>query len=348
MKRVYILSLCAALVTIDYIKADGKTAISGQGEMKFKVLYTSDHLPPEAQQALKGAHGGFAVDLGRGKGETYFALKGAGIVQISADLKSTRMVDTPEEVKNTNLHNTTIWHAPDGNAHLLFPGNETSKVFVTGLDGKLDAVLGPPEAGVDLGNVTPNEYFKSNGRFVPTDVEQLDGKLYIATGYSKLDYVLTARILRTSPVELAWNNLSFGGKGTEPGQFNTGHGITVAPKQKRLDIADRANGEVDRFSADGKYLSTLNMPKDSFPCDTYYLGEYAAVASLNNPDKTKGAAIYILKNNQLVSTVMPREELGLTNFMHIHNAVLRQIGKKYYLIAQAWNPGDFAILEQVK
>ena len=218
---------------------------------------------------------------------------------------------------------------------------------MTGLDGKLDAVLTAPDAGVDLGNPVPNEYFKSKGPFVPTDVEQLDGKLYITTGYSKLDYVLTARILKTSPVELAWNNLSFGGKGTEPGQFDTGHGITVPPKLKRLDIADRANGEIDRFSPDGKYLSTIKMPKDSFPCDTYYLGKYTAVASLNNPDKTKGAAIYILENDQVISTILPKEELGLTNFMHIHNAVLRQIGKKYYLIAQAWNPGDFAILEQV-
>ena len=45
---------------------------------------------------------------------------------------------------------------------------------------------------------------------------------------------------------------------------------------------------------------------------------------------------------------LPLEELGLTNFMHIHNAVLRQIGKKFYLIAQAWNPGDFTVLEQVQ
>ena len=89
------------------------------------------------------------------------------------------------------------------------------------------------------------------------------------------------------------------------------------------------------------------MPKDSFPCDTYYLGKYAAVASLNNPDKTKGAAIYILENDLVISTILPKEELGLTSFMHIHNAVLRQIGKKYYVIAQAWNPGDFVILEQV-
>jgi hypothetical protein len=72
------------------------------------------------------------------------------------------------------------------------------------------------------------------------------------------------------------------------------------------------------------------------------------VASLNNPDKTKGAAVYILENDEVISTILPKEELGLTNFMHIHNAVLRQIGKKYYVIAQAWNPGDFAILEQVQ
>src|SRR6478672_11235200 len=328
MKRICIFSLFACLLAIGYVSANGNTAVSGQGKMKFKVLYKSDHLPAEAQKALKGAHGGFSVDLRKGKGETYFALKGAGIVQISADLKSTRMIETPEEMKNTNLHNTTIWHAQDGTSHLMFPGNEANKVFVTGLDGKLDTSLGTPDAGVDLGNAAPNEYFKANGKFVPTDVEQLDGKLYIATGYSKLDYILTARVLKTSPMELAWNNLSFGGKGKEPGQFDTGHGITVPPKHKRLDIADRANGEIDRFSPDGKYLSTVNMPKDSFPCDTYYLGKYNVVGSLNNPDKTKGAAIYILENDRVVSTILPKEELGLTNFMHIHNAVMRQIGKK--------------------
>ena len=131
-----------------------------------------------------------------------------------------------------------------------------------------------------------------------------------------------------------------------------GFGLCGIPE--RLIDAIRDAGVKDltitalRFSPDGKYLSTVNMPKDSFPCDIYYLGKYAAVASLNNPDKTKGAAIYILENDQVISTILPKEELGLTQFMHIHNAVLRQIGKKYYVIAQAWNPGDFAILEQAQ
>src|SRR6476661_780378 len=162
MKRISIVSSFAGSLAIAYaLSATGNTPGSGQGKMKFKVLYKSDHLPPEAQKVLKGAHGGFSVDLRKGKGETYFALKGAGIIQISADLKSTRMIDTPEEMRNTNLHNTTIWHAPNGKAHLLFPGNEANKVFVTGLDGKLDAVLMTPEAGVDLGNPVPNDYFRS-------------------------------------------------------------------------------------------------------------------------------------------------------------------------------------------
>ena len=50
--------------------------------------------------------------------------------------------------------------------------------------------------------------------------------------------------------------------------------------------------------------------------------------------------------DKLISTVMVKEDLGLKNFEHIHNAVLREYGGKLYIIAQAWNPGDFAILEQ--
>jgi hypothetical protein len=73
----------------------------------------------------------------------------------------------------------------------------------------------------------------------------------------------------------------------------------------------------------------------------------SATAALDGPDKTKGAPIYLYENEVLVSTLMIKEDLGLKNFLHIHNAVLRKIGGRLYVIAQAWNPGDFAILEQV-
>ena len=47
---------------------------SGQGALKFKVLYTRDHFPAEVVAAIDKAHGGFDVDRREGKGETYFAV----------------------------------------------------------------------------------------------------------------------------------------------------------------------------------------------------------------------------------------------------------------------------------
>ena len=51
---------------------------------------------------------------------------------------------------------------------------------------------------------------------------------------------------------------------------------------------------------------------------------------------------------QLVKAgVFPAPMYGLANCKPVHNAVLRQWNGKLYVIAQAWNPGDFAVLEQV-
>jgi hypothetical protein len=357
MKRLTLSALFAGLLAISWLlfsdtppiaaQSAPASATSGAGKLKFRVLYTSSHLPAEAQKVLKDAHGGFAVDRRPGKGETYFALPGAGIIQISADLKSTRMLDTPAEMKGTNLHNTTIWYAPDGAAFLSFPGNQAAAVFTTTLDGKLLDTLKTPDGKSDLGHPIANDYFNGRGSFVPTDVEELDGMLYTTTGYSNLDFVLTARVLSTSPLRTAWHDLAFGGRGTGAGQLGTGHGITVPPGTKRIDVADRPNSEIDRYTRYGQYLSTLKMPLGSFPCDIDYEGRYAVVGSLHGPDRSKGAPIYILENDQLISTIMPKEDLGLANFQHIHNAVLHEYSNKLYVIAQAWNPGDFAILEQV-
>jgi hypothetical protein len=326
--------------------ASGK-GISGEGKMKFKVLYTAGHLPQEAAKVLVSAHGGFAVDRREGKGETYFALPGAGIIQISGDLKKTRMLVTAEDVKKTNLHNTTIWYGSDGTGYLIFPANATGQVFTTALDGKLLHTLDAPSGQEDFGAPAVADYFAGRGNFAPTDVEQLDGLYYVATGYSNLDYVLAARILSTNPFQVSWYDLAFGGKGSGPGQFGTAHGITVVPGTKKLDVSDRPNSEIDRFTRQGQYLSTLRLPMGSFPCDINYLGKYAVVGCLHGPDRSKGAPVYLLEDGRVISTIMPKEDLGLQNFTHVHNAVLHQVGGKFYVIVQAWNPGDFAILEQV-
>lgn len=351
MKRFTINALFLAVLTAGWLLTTTAPAqnggTSGHGKLKFRVMYTSSHLPAEAQKVLKAAHGGFAIDRRSGKGETYFSLPGAGIIQISADMKSTRMVDTDPAMKGTNLHNTTIWNAPDGTAYLAFPGNGSASVYTTTLDGRLVHTLKTPAGGTDMGHPIATDYFAGRGSFIPTDVEQLDGMYYVSTGYSNLDFVLTAKIQPGSAFKAAWHDLAFGGRGTGQGQLGTGHGITVPPGTKRVDVADRPNSEIERYTRYGQYMETLKMPLGSFPCDTYYHGKYLVVGSLHGPDRSKGAPIYIFEDDKLVSTVMPKEDLGLANFQHIHNAVMREYNGKLFLIAQAWNPGDFAILEQV-
>jgi len=269
-------------------------------------------------------------------------------VQISSDLKTTKMLPTDASMRDTNMHNATFWEAKDGTPFLSFPGTAAAKVFTTSLDGKLVHTLDAPDGKHDMGHPVATDYFAGRGNFIPTDVEQLDGMLYMTTGYSNLDFVLTAKITSTNPFKAVWHDLAFGGRGAGQGQLGTGHGITVPPGTTRIDVSDRPNSEIERYTRYGQYLSTLKMPLGSFPCDIYYLDQYAVVGSLHGPDRGKGAPIYLLENDQLVSTVMAKEDLGLANFQHIHNAVVKKVNGKMYIIAQAWNPGDFAILEQVQ
>lgn len=326
---------------------DKAPGVTGQGKMKFKVKYTSDHLPPEAQKVLKDAHGGFAVDRRPGKEETYFALPGAGILQVSADFKTINLLDTPDEMRKINLHDTNIWYDKDGTPYLVFPANSEGKIFTTSLDGKLVHKLDAPTAADKFELEPVHDYFVRKENFAPTAVEYLNGLYYVTTGYCKLDYVLTARVTPEQRFEAVWNDLAFGGKGEGTGQFGTGHGITKPPGMVRLDVADRPHSRFERFTPEGHYLSTLPMPPGSLPCDINYLDhQYSVVPALEGPDKKKGAPIYVLEHEKLVSTIMIKEDLGLPNFTHIHNAAIRKIGHKFYILALAWNPGDFAILEQ--
>ena len=120
-------------------------------------------------------------------------------------------------------------------------------------------------------------------------------------------------------------------------------------KQFRDDVTDFGDKRVRAVGyIDGKYTDTVKLPAGSLPCDTAFEDGYTVVGCLEGPDKNaKGAPIYILKDDKIVSTILPQAELGLTQFTHVHNATARKIGNKLYVIAQAWNPGDFAIFEQV-
>jgi len=345
-------------------------AVSGQDEYRFRVLYTSEHLPSLAQRVLVRAHGGFAVDRREGRGEVYFALPGAGIIQISNDFGLVRMLNSPEEIRATNMHNATLWFDDDENGYIAFPANDGRKVFTTTMTGILKHTLEAPTADITFNSDRVNKWFAEGNPLVPTDVEYVNGTYYITTGYSRLDHVLTASVNVTPPdpaavaaqeervrrfrgplgptIDASWNELAFGGRGNRPGKFGTGHGITLHPDGESIVVADRPHSEIDRFSFAGEHLDTTNIPEGAWPCDVDYEAGYTLVGCLHGPDREKGAPIYIMKGDEVLSTIMPKEDLGLSRFQHIHNAVLIQRNGKLYIIAQAWNPGDFAILEQVQ
>lgn len=324
-----------------------KPKTSGQGEYQFKVLQTRDILPEKAIEVLEKAHGGFAVDRRSGKGEIYFALPGAGIIKIENDYKNTQLLKTDETMAMTNMHNCTIWYTSWDAPRLVFPGNSIGKVFTTDLNGKLLDTLNAPTSESDFEDYeTINSYFHEGGSFVPTDVEYLKNMYYVATGYSSLDYVLGADVDEKN-TSSSWSDLAFGGKGDGPGQFGTGHGITVAPNGRNIHVADRPNAQIEHFTRHGHFLDMIQLPEGSLACDIDYEAGYSLVPCLRGPDTSKGAPIYLMKGNEIISTIMIKEDLGLEKFTHIHNAVLVKRNGTLYIIAQAWNPGDFAILEQV-
>jgi len=72
-----------------------------------------------------------------------------------------------------------------------------------------------------------------------------DGSFYVADGY------VNARIVK---FDKDGNYISeFGSKGSGPGQFDLVHSIAV-DKQGRIYAADRRNGRIQVFDADGKFL----------------------------------------------------------------------------------------------
>jgi len=176
----------------------GAKGVTGQGALRFRVLMTGAQLPEAARKVVVSAHGGFAVDRREGKGETYFALPGAGVLRLSADFKQVTEIATAPEMKDTNLHNTAIWYGRDGTPMLSFPANDLGRIFTTALSGELLNTLGAPGADDDLGMPAVRDYFAGGGALVPTDVAYLDGWLRveaaIARGEASIDELRRGRV----------------------------------------------------------------------------------------------------------------------------------------------------------
>jgi hypothetical protein len=115
-------------------------------------------------------------------------------------------------------------------------------------------------------------------------------------------------------------------------------------------FADRKNSRLESYTSTGRYVAGLAMPAGSLPCSVDYHDRFALVACLRGPGDSTPAPIYVFEDGNLISELNIGRDLGLDGFTHIHNAVFRvnldaDGSERVFVLAYAWNPGNFAVLE---
>lgn len=314
------------------------------GQAPFAFAYRDDlrDLPQAALANETRLHGGFAVDQRPDYGHLYYGMAGCGLLRISPDLTTQEIVDLPPQYREVNFHSTKIGEF-EGKPRLFLPANNDAMIAIVTLDGDVEATLSRPEF---------EEYHDAEVLFKPTDTVMVGEQLVVADGYGA-NYISTADLHTHQWVS------HFGGKTDDPdhhGRFGTAHGINLAPHHNHaaphLVIADRPHARLAITTLDGEWVGSHGLPPGSKPCGidfTSWQGQtYAVIGSLDAPEAGRPAPIYILDANyQLISTIRPKEDLGIEQADHIHNVIWYQHQGKLYLICQAWNPGRFFVLEHV-
>ena len=285
-------------------------------------------------------HGGFAADKRADFGHLYYGMPECGILRIDPDLKRQELILLPDKLKPMNFHSTKIGKF-DGRWRLFLPANNDALVAVVNLTGDLDFVLTRPEF---------KQYQAQDITFAPTDAVLVDHQLFVADGYGA-NYISSADLTQQQ-----WTGI-FGGKtenATENGKFATAHGINVHPEnQPHLVIADRPNSRIQVHGLKGEFIASHTLPPGSWPCGIDYIqweGRWLAViGSLVDPVQDRPAPIYIVDANtyQVLSTIRPKEELGIEPVQHLHNVVWHVHNDQLYLVCQSWNPGYYFVLERV-
>jgi DNA-binding beta-propeller fold protein YncE len=185
---------------------------------------------------------------------------------------------------------------PDDTIYCTDDGQHT--VTKCTLDGKVLMQLGVPNK--------PQPYL-SNKPFRACTHTALSpkGEIYVSDGYGN------ACVHKFSPdgqLLMTW-----GGPGTEPGQFNLPHNI-CCDAEGLVYVADRENHRVQVFDGNGKYLSqwnNLHRPSAIFmpggACPYCYIGECGPVMSINRNHTNLGPRLSVVtKDGKLVARLGDR------------------------------------------
>ena len=215
-------------------------------------------------------------------------------------------------------HGVTM--GPDDTIYLTDDDDHTVRKCT--LDGKVLLTLGT--SGKPAPFMSGNPF----NRCTHVAISPVTNDFYVSDGYGN------ARVHKYSPDGKLL--LSWGGPGTEPGQFNIVHNISC-DKDGYVYVADRENHRVQVFDADGKHVTQWqNMAK---PCGLYidpksqlcYIGELGAAIGPNMgaPGLGPRVSIYTLdgKVQARLGDTGPGEEPG--RFIAPHGIGLDSRGDIY-------------------
>ena len=313
---------------------------TGQGDFIFSWDQNlTAAFPEEAKKYEPRMHGGFNEDPETGI--VYTGIPDYGLCSISADLKTWKKLGTDNRLKE-NIHGL-VFFAHDGKKMLALA--QHSRVLITDFEGDPIQELNSPKGG-EFSNSTVNKYYSSaKSKFNCTDVTYLDGKLYVVTGYSPGDFVLTAEKHKGKWV---WGKIAWGKKGNKPGQFTTAHGVFA--HEDHIYVANREAHQVIKFTKDGKLVKLLSdIPTKSRICNVAFLKNHFFFCPLVKIGKQKSAPIYVHTGDKLVSTIIPGE-LNIPVLNKIHHAWPHEVTesdgtKQLYILVHGWNKGKFAVLK---
>ncbi|MDB4673476.1 hypothetical protein OAF27_01560 [Verrucomicrobiales bacterium] len=204
-------------------------------------------------------HGQIEVDQA---GQIYVSSDGPrGLMIFDAEGNYLRSLDK----KWGGVHGMVMHPEPDGEylylAHLR--GKQVVKIDLEG--NQIWSIGWPKESGL----------YDNKAQYKPTDVAiGPDGRIYVADGYGmSVIHIYDAgrNYLKT-----------IGGKGKEPGQFITCHGVEIDNRYfpPRLLVSDRENNRLQHFTLDGDFMGIVATGLER-PCSVSIHEGLVAVAELN-------------------------------------------------------------------
>jgi hypothetical protein len=322
-RRVFLQKMIAAasvsyLSPLAHMACSGKNEpamVLGSGNHKYEWIRNWAQLP--GQMSFGNTHGCIVVDR---KNRIYVNTDSENaIMRFHSD---GRYLDSRGAEFAGGLHGMTIVRE-DGTEYLYLAHHKKRQAIKTTLEGEVLWTVGYPEK---------SGLYDSDEKFRPTSVVVLpDNRFWVADGYGKSFihiYDDDKRYVR-----------SIGGKGTEPGQLQTPHGLWLDTRQEPpvIVVADRENHRLQLFDLEGEHLDIVAGDLRR-PCNMHQHGDDLVVADL------AGRVTVLDKNYKLITHLgdnpdpekrakngIPREEWVDGLFISPHSACWDAQGDLYVM-----------------